>query len=85
MKTEYTVETLSIPDESGWSVESNCSDIQFTNYGTANLIVNNGIVLLSGEWINIAGNTNELDKTKYIAQYSGPGTRNAIVMRRNYK
>jgi hypothetical protein len=84
-RQEYTTEFLSVPDENGWSLEANCVDVTFYNYGTCPLIINNVVTLQQNEFINIAGNTGEIDKSKYICSYQGSGTKNAIIIKRNYK
>jgi hypothetical protein len=84
-RQEYTTEFLTIPDQSGWSLEANCADITFTNYGTANLIINNVAILAQNQTLQVSGNTGEIDKSKYVCFYNGAGTRNAIVVKRNYK
>jgi len=88
---EYTVEALTVLDN-GQPVEANCVDIAFINYGTLALIVNNNIVIpppaVAGKFnmITISGNVGEIDKTKYYFRFAaGVGTKNAILLRRNYK
>jgi hypothetical protein len=94
-RPEYTIDSILI-NGNGQAIESNCADITFVNYGTADLVVNNAIRVpapaIPGQftYFNIAGNIGEIDRTKYICSFDNPGgamapTMVAIVIRRNYK
>lgn len=83
-RQQYTVDFVTVPDL-GIAIESNCADITFTNYGGANLIVNDVVILATNQSITISANRGEIDRTKYRVRYSGAGTKNAIVVRRIYK
>lgn len=89
-RPEYTVDSIEI-NTNGQAVESNCADITFINYGTSTLLVNNAIRIpppaTAGQFnfINIAGNRGEIDRTKYICHFVTGGTNDAVIIRRNYK
>lgn len=87
---EYTVDSIPI-NQNGQAVEANCADVAFINYGRTTLIVNNSIRIppaaTAGQFnmITIGGNIGEIDRTKYICRFSGVGTMDALIIRRNYK
>jgi len=86
----YTVDSIPI-SQNGQAVEANCMDVMFINYGTNTLIINNSLRIpppvVAGQFnfLVISGNANEIDVTKYICRFSGAGTNDALIVRRNKK
>lgn len=84
----YNIESIPL-NINGGTIEVNCPDVTWINYGTAILVVN-GIRIpppVTAGQCNVflvAGNANEQDITKYQYQFSGAGTRDAILVKRNY-
>lgn len=92
MSKEYTVDSIPV-NTNGQSVDANCADIMFVNYGTTDLIVNHSIRIPApavGQFnaMQISGNVGEIDRTKYTCFFRGaaaPGGNDALIIRRNYK
>lgn len=90
MSKEYTVDSIPV-NTNGQSVDANCADIMFINYGTTTLLVNHSIKIpppaTPGQFnaIQISGNIGEIDRTKYTCYFTGAGTNDALIIRRNYK
>lgn len=86
-RQKYTVESLPL-NQNGGTIEVNCADVTFINYGTGTLTVN-GILIppptVAGQWnaFSIGGNLGEMDVTKYNYQF-GAGTAVAVIVKRNY-
>ncbi len=87
-RQKYTIESLPL-DTNGGTIEVECADVTIINYGTSTLQIN-GIRIpppaTPGQWnaFFIAGNTGEIDTTKYSYQFTGGGTNDAIFVKRNY-
>lgn len=86
----YTNTMISIPDIGGWGISADCADITFFNYGATDLIVNDVLIVpapsIAGQFtfVNISGNTGEIDKTIYKCRYAGSGEKKAVAIRRCY-
>ena len=83
-RQQYTVEFLTVPVD-GFTFGSNCADITFKNFGVEQLIVNDVVPLSTGDFITVAGNVGEIDRTKYHVKFTtGVGTKIAVIIKRNY-
>lgn len=80
---KYKVEALSLIQDAG-SIESNCNDITFTNFGTALLTIDDVIPLTTGQQRVITGNADELNVSRHKYVWSGAGTRIGTVERKIY-
>jgi len=82
-RQEYIVEASSISAELH-EVESNCVDIEFINYGTGILFINDVIELAQNQTWKAGGNSGEIDRTIYRVKF-GAGTTKATAIRRIYR
>jgi hypothetical protein len=83
MKIAYKTETQSYQAPSNIDVDSMCIDILFYN-NTAAIVYVNGFPLAAGATLEITGNENELNTTKYKLSYNGATTGEVVVIRRKY-
>lgn len=70
---QYIIETENIPTTQT-EIRSDCNAITFINQGTADVLINN-FTLQAGATLEIAGNEDEIDVTKYRISWgaaSGP-------------
>jgi hypothetical protein len=76
-------------DENAYSntqrVESNCNTLQFINYGTNDVLINNVIPLITNQTFTIEGNAGEICvRTFTLAFIDTGGTNNCVVIKKNY-
>lgn len=83
MKIGYKTETQSYQAPADIDVDSMCVDILFYN-STAAIVYVNGFPLASGATLEITGNENELNTTKYKLSWNGATTGEVVVIRRKY-
>jgi len=87
---KYVVEAITI-NVNGQSIEAQGIDVMFVNYGTTTLIVNNVIripapaIVGQFNFLSVAGNSDEMDMTKYTCKFSAVAGSDAILLRRVYK
>lgn len=65
-------------------VTSNCNSITFTNYGTNQVTIDNGVVLQTNQSLAINGNAGEIINKQFLITFSGAGTNNLITIKKNY-
>lgn len=83
MKIGYKTETQSYQAPQDIDVDSMCIDILFYNNTAATVYVN-GFPLVGGGTLEITGNENELNTTKYKLSWNGALTGEVVVIRRKY-
>lgn len=83
MKTNFKTETQSYQAPADIDVDSMCIDILFYN-NTAAIVYVNGFPLVGGGTLEITGNENELNTTKYKLSWNGATTGEVVVIRRKY-
>lgn len=76
-------------DEQAYSstqrVESQCNTLQFINYGTNQVLINNVIPLITNQTCTFEGNTYELNVRTYTISFVDTGgTNNCVVIKKNY-
>ena len=65
-------------------MESNCISIGFRNQGTANAIINDALVLVTGDkTFSINQDEGYIDRTLYNVKFEGAGTKSLLVIRVN--
>ena len=65
-------------------VHSDCNSITFINYGTANVVINQAIILANGQSFTIEGNEDEMCIEQFLLTFTGAGTSNCVVVRKIY-
>lgn len=68
--------------EKSQEVKADCAQITFLNLGTATVVLN-GVPLPQYWFFSSPANWDELDVTQYKVIFSGAGTKNCIVIRKN--
>lgn len=87
-RQKYTIESLPL-NNNGGTVEVECADVTFINYGTTQLTVN-GVRIpapaVAKQWnaISFSGNTGEIDVTKYSYSFAAGAGSDAVIIKRNY-
>ena len=83
MKINFKTETQTYQAPTDIDVDSICIDILFYN-NTASTVYVNGFPLVGGGTLEITGNENELNTTKYKLSWNGALTGEVVVIRRKY-
>ena len=65
-------------------VRSDCNAIQFVNLGTANVVINQNITLITNQTFTIEGNQGEICKTVFSISFTGVGTNNCVIVKKTY-
>ncbi len=65
-------------------IDSNCNSITFINYGTSLATIEQSIQLANGQSFTIEGNENEICVKQFLITFSGAGTNNVVVVKKNY-
>lgn len=65
-------------------VTSNCNSITFTNVGTNQVTIDNGLVLQQNQSLSIDGNVGEIINKQFLITFSGTGTNNLVTIKKNY-
>jgi hypothetical protein len=65
-------------------VTTNCNSITFTNYGTNQVTIDNGVVLQQNQSLAIDGNAGEIINKQFLITFSGAGTNNLVTIKKNY-
>jgi hypothetical protein len=65
-------------------VTSNCNSITFTNVGTNQVTIDNGLVLQQNQSLSIDGNVGEIINKQFLITFSGTGTNNLVTINKNY-
>jgi hypothetical protein len=79
---EYDVNFITY-GENGF-VTTNCNSITFTNYGTNQVTIDNGVVLQQNQSLAIDGNAGEIINKQFLITFSGAGTNNLVTIKKNY-
>ena len=79
---EYDVNFITY-GENGF-VTTNCNSITFTNYGTNQVTIENGVVLQQNQSLAIDGNAGEIINKQFLITFSGAGTNNLVTIKKNY-
>lgn len=79
---EYDVNFISY-GQNGF-VTTNCNSITFTNYGTNQVTIENGVVLQQNQSLAIDGNAGEIINKQFLITFSGAGTNNLVTIKKNY-
>lgn len=82
-KIKYITEVQSYAAPINIDVDSMCVDITFYNNSAATIFIN-GFPLSAGSTLEITGNDNELNVTKYKIGWNGAVTGECVVVRRKY-
>jgi len=83
MKINYKTEVQSYQAPADIDVDSMCIDILFYN-NTGSVVFINGFPLAGSATLEITGNENELNTTKYKISWNGALTGEVVVVRRKY-
>lgn len=85
MDRKFTHEIQAYRPTDTTAVESNCNDIAFKNGGAASITIN-GYPLASGESLELAGQANELNTTRFQISFSSTAATEVLyVVRKLYK
>ncbi len=80
LEYNFTFETLAESQK----VESNCNAISFKNQGAASAYVN-GVEVAQGDVFTLSGQGLEKDKTVYTVRFADSGTKDLVIIRKNYR
>lgn len=83
MKITYKTEVQTYQAPGDIDIDSMCIDILFYN-NTAAIVYINGFPVAGGGTLQISGNENELNTTKYKISWNGATTGELVVLRRKY-
>jgi len=83
MRVKYISETQSYAAPTDIDVDSMCIDIIFYNNSAATVYIN-GFPVASNGTLEITGNENELNVTKYKIGWNGAVAGEVVVIRRKY-
>lgn len=83
MKINFITETQAYQAPQDIDVDSMCIDILFFN-NTLSTVYVNGFPLAGNGTLEINGNENELNRTKYKLSWNGALTGEVVVIRRKY-
>lgn len=78
MGLEYQVyrDTAQIP--------SSCNSIIFKNQGTANVVLDDMVIILPGQVFSISGNAGEILERSFNTIFTGAGTKELVVISKVY-
>lgn len=79
---KYKIDFLSYVNDD--AVMSNCADITFLNTGTATVVINDTLPLLTNQQVSFTANRGEIDLTTYRFSFKGPADKSLIVFRKVY-
>jgi hypothetical protein len=80
LKYNFTFETLAESQK----VESQCNAISFKNQGTATVNIH-GVEIAEGETFTLSGQGFEVDTTTYTVNFGSTGSKNLVIIRKNYR